>query len=309
MANQDGDRTRKPTAKKAAAGRRPAGGAATATSAGRNATKATVPKPAVKAGGRTQGKGADRPSRRRIAPVKVAQGRAWGPIVVFAAVIAVAASIIGYGAWAVYDKAQTWSDRAARIDGLVNWREKNSKALTADHKTGVVDYSKMPMRPPTGGNHNANWQRCQGDVYDAPIATEHAIHSMEHGAAWITYKPDLPKEQVESLAKLVRGKEYRLMSPYEGQDAPISLQVWGYQLKVNNARDSRIKSFLSTLPQNAAKEPGATCISGSFITETGTTPRDLAPPQEQQPGGGQPGGADPDGGNHGTAPGGGQPGG
>jgi hypothetical protein len=96
---------------------------------------------------------------------------------------------------------------------------------------------------------------------------------LEHGAVWITYRPDLPRDQVDKLASKVRGQEYMLMSPYEGLDKPISLQAWGYQLKVNNAGDKRIDDFIGALRQNAAVEPGASCSSG--VTATGTTPHDI----------------------------------
>ncbi|BCB79519.1 hypothetical protein Pflav_059290 [Phytohabitans flavus] len=120
-----------------------------------------------------------------------------------------------------------------------------------------------------------------GDVYDAPIASEHAVHSMEHGAVWVTYQPNLPKDQVDKLAERVRGTEKLLMSPYEGLDAPISLQAWGYQLKVDNADDSRIDDFIKALRVNASVEgPTALCAQG--ITATGTEPRNLQPQQQQQ---------------------------
>ena len=61
------------------------------------------------------------------------------------------------------------------------------------------------------------------------------------------------------------------MSPFAGLDKPISLQAWGYQLKVDNADDGRIDEFISALRQNAPSEPGATCTGG--ITATGTTRR------------------------------------
>ena len=46
-----------------------------------------------------------------------------------------------------------------------------------------------------------------------------------------------------------------LMSPYPGLDAPISLQAWGYQLKVDNADDGRIDEFINALRKNATSEP------------------------------------------------------
>jgi hypothetical protein len=45
---------------------------------------------------------------------------------------------------------------------------------------------------------------------------------MEHGAVWITHRPDLPTDQVQRLAERVRSREYMLLSPAEGLDAPIS---------------------------------------------------------------------------------------
>ena len=107
---------------------------------------------------------------------------------------------------------------------------------------------------------------------------------MEHGAVWITYNPSLPADQVETLAKKVRGHDYMLMSPFPNQDKPISLQTWGYQLKVDKASDGRIDQFIKTLKQKAAFEQGATCSSGNMITETGTTPRDLGKDQAQSGG-------------------------
>jgi hypothetical protein len=119
-----------------------------------------------------------------------------------------------------------------------------------------------------------------GDVYDAPIASEHAVHSLEHGAVWVTYRPNLPKDQVETLAAKVRGKEKMLMSPYEGLDAPVSLQAWGYQLKVQDVNDDRIDEFIKTMRVHASIEgPNASCSTG--VTATGTTPRQLQPQTQQ----------------------------
>ena len=90
-----------------------------------------------------------------------------------------------------------------------------------------------------------------GDVYTSQIANEQAVHALEHGAVWITYKPDLPQDQIDKLASRVRDVEFTMMSPYPGLDSAISLQAWGYQLKVDNANDGRIDEFISALRKNA----------------------------------------------------------
>jgi hypothetical protein len=214
--------------------------------------------------------------RRPVTPVKVRPGRNWVPIALTVAVVIVAAGIIGYGGWAVYQDGRSWQDRAAGIDGLVDYRKKDPKALTDTHVKGPVPYK---MNPAVGGNHNIDWQNCMGDIYDTPIAQEHAVHSLEHGAVWITYRPGLPPAQIDILAGKVRGREKMMMSPYDGLDTPISLQAWGYRLKVDNADDKRIDKFIKIMRVNASVEgPNASCSQG--ITVTGTTPRDL--PQREQ---------------------------
>ncbi|MFV2100151.1 DUF3105 domain-containing protein [Micromonospora sp. LOL_024] len=232
---------------------------------------------AAKAGsGKPQRAGGGKGPRKPIAPVKVSQGRPWGPIAMFVAVGLLATAIIGFGAWATFKGSQSWEDKAAEIDGIVNYRESDPEGISYEsHQSGPIEYK---YSPPVGGAHNNAWQRCLGDVYDAPIAAEHAVHSMEHGAVWLTYRPDLPAADVERLAGLIRNNDFMLMSPYEGLDAEVSVQAWGYQLKVDSADDSRIEQFTTTLAQNASIEPGVPCSSGNYTTGTGTEPRELAPP-------------------------------
>jgi len=239
------------------------------------AAKSTAAKkaPAKKAGGGP---------RRPITPVKVNQGRNWGPIALFAFVGLLAFGIIGFGAFQVFQNGQSWQDRAAKIDGIKNFRKDNPKLIDyTQHQSGPIKYE---VNPPVGGSHNANWQRCLGDVYTAPIASEHAVHSLEHGAVWLTYNPSkVSKADVETLAKKVRGHDFTLMSPFPDLDKPISIQTWGYQLKVDKASDARIDQFIKALREVSAKEGNTTCSSGAYITETGTTPHDLDPQNAQDP--------------------------
>ena len=75
--------------------------------------------------------------------------------------------------------------------------------------------------PPFGGQHDGVWAKCTGIVYPQAIRTENAVHSLEHGAVWITYNPDLVSAgDVELLAERVSGNSHMLMSPYPTLDAP-----------------------------------------------------------------------------------------
>jgi hypothetical protein len=126
------------------------------------------------------------------------------------------------------------------------------------HVSGVVNY---PQNPPVGGEHFPAWQNC--GIYDQPIQNENAVHSLEHGAVWVAYRPDLPADQVEQLRSLVRGRTYTLLSPYPNLDTPIAVSAWGVQVKVDNAFDERISKFITKYRQGQqTPEPGASCVGG-----------------------------------------------
>jgi hypothetical protein len=103
---------------------------------------------------------------------------------------------------------------------------------------GPIDYER---HPPTNGDHDPLWQNC--GFYEEPIKDRHAVHSMDHGVVWITYRPDLPVRHIKSLRPY--GKEdYVLVSPYPGQDAPVIATSWRIQLELNGADDPRLRRFV-----------------------------------------------------------------
>jgi hypothetical protein len=131
-------------------------------------------------------------------------------------------------------------------------------SLSRDHTEEAVTY---PQTPPVGGAHHATWQTC--GAYSAPIANNHAVHSLEHGAVWFTYRPDLPAEQVEQLRELIRGHTHALLSPYPNLPSPVVASAWGFQLKVDSAGDERLAQFLNKYQRGRqTPEPGASCRGG-----------------------------------------------
>ena len=129
----------------------------------------------------------------------------------------------------------------------------------SQHTTQPQTYAE---NPPVGGPHNPTWLNC--GIYDAPVPNENAVHSLEHGAVWITYQPGLAADAVDTLKADVSGKDYTLLSPYADLPAPIVLSAWNNQLQVDDADDPRIGAFLSTFVQGAqTPEPGALCSNGT----------------------------------------------
>ncbi|MEO8222844.1 MAG: DUF3105 domain-containing protein [Specibacter sp.] len=131
--------------------------------------------------------------------------------------------------------------------------------LTRNHVQTPVSY---PQSPGVGGDHSATWTNC--GIYSDPVNEERAVHSLEHGAVWITYKPDLSQKDVSALTDLVKGKPYVLLSPNPDQQAAITASAWGTQLTVPNADDSRLPVFIKAYAMGPqTPEPGAPCSGGT----------------------------------------------
>ncbi|MCU1388221.1 MAG: hypothetical protein JWL72_1559 [Ilumatobacteraceae bacterium] len=130
--------------------------------------------------------------------------------------------------------------------------------LSRNHTTDPVDY---PQSPPVGGNHNPVWQNC--GVYDTPVQNEHAVHSLEHGAVWITYRPNLPAAQVAVLAGFAVNQTHVLVSPYPGLSSPVVVTAWGVQLKLESVVDPRLAQFVAYYQEGPqTPELGITCSGG-----------------------------------------------
>ncbi|MGW0138024.1 DUF3105 domain-containing protein [Streptomyces calvus] len=141
-------------------------------------------------------------------------------------------------------------------DGVRKWKG----TLGRDHVTKAVDY---PVSPPVGGDHNPVWMNCNGDVYTDEINNTNAVHSLEHGAVWVTYNADADKADIDALAAKVKKTPYTLMSPVDDQQDPIMLTAWGHQRTVTGADDPDVDAFLQKFVQGAqTPEPGAACTNG-----------------------------------------------
>ncbi|MEU3409545.1 DUF3105 domain-containing protein [Streptomyces sp. NPDC006670] len=174
---------------------------------------------------------------------------------------AVVAGLIGFGSWVIIEQKQKDKDavaaRKAPVDGEKTW---DAKKLGRNHVETPVKYE---MNPPVGGDHNPRWMNCNGDVYKNAIPEVNAVHSLEHGAVWVTYNEKAAKADVETLAGKVGKTPYTLMSPDKEQAGTIMLSAWGKQLTVDKADDPRVAQFFTKYVQGPqTPEPGAACTNG-----------------------------------------------
>jgi hypothetical protein len=211
------------------------------------------------------GRGANNPprgtgggGRRRTPAPQVKKPFPWG-VAATAGILGLL--LLGIIAYAVMNQGSGFVTALDRADKSVS----GLKVFKGIQRTHVATTVKYDQTPPVGGPHNSIPQTCQ--VYTAAIANEHAVHSLEHGAVWVTYRPDLPAGEIKALAGLVQGDPYRMLSPYPGQKAPISLQAWARQVTVSKPDDKRVKQFLDAYTSGPqAPERGSAC---SGTTETG----------------------------------------
>ena len=126
--------------------------------------------------------------------------------------------------------------------------------LPHTHFLGVhLTYSRTP---PLGGDHSPVPLTCA--IYTQPVPNENAVHSLEHGAVWLTYLPGTDPAPLVALDKI--DPSYVLISPYPGQSAKIVATAWGLQLKVDSTTDPRLRAFVEKYHGGSqGGEQGAVC--------------------------------------------------
>ena len=167
---------------------------------------------------------------------------------------AVALVVVGGLIWGIIEATR---DDASRPEGVQEFSYTGGDHILEGEPTDL----EYPENPPVGGKHAGIWQTC--GYYDAPIAEENAVHSLEHGAVWITYRADLlDEEQVADLRDRA-DESYVLVSPRPEQAEPVVLTAWNNQLRLQAFDGDAIGQFVGYFRQGGQEpERGATCGGG-----------------------------------------------
>jgi hypothetical protein len=180
---------------------------------------------------------------------KKARNKRIGIITAIVAGVAVLALVVTAVVLTVPKNASyTAGGSGAEIEGVETFENTNN------HVEGTVEYAQTP---PAGGDHAPAWLNCA--VYTEPQANENAVHSLEHGAIWVTYDPSISDEELSTL-KSKLPSTYVILSPFDALPSPIVLSGWDVQLQVDEASDERIGEFFEEYWRSAdAPEPNAAC--------------------------------------------------
>jgi hypothetical protein len=175
-------------------------------------------------------------------------------IAAVAAIIGLAGAVVTVTVLALDDEVSPHKRGEANLSEVRQYHELDPTHVAPGEE---VDY---PQSPPVGGNHAPMWLEC--GVYDQELPEEYVVHDLEHGAIWITYRgDDLDSGDIERLAGHL--PDNGLMSPYDGQDAPVVITAWGRQLELTGPRDPRIPLFIAEYGDGStAPEPFASCHGG-----------------------------------------------
>lgn len=136
------------------------------------------------------------------------------------------------------------------IEGLETF-----EGLESLHVQSAVEYE---MTPPAGGPHNPTWLNC--GIYEEEIPAEYAVHSLEHGAVWVTYDPELVTGADLDALRDKMPSTYVVLSPFTGLDSPVVASAWGVQVALDGVDDPRLSDFLVKYRLSPdVPEPGALC--------------------------------------------------
>ena len=165
--------------------------------------------------------------------------------VVWWLVILVALILIGWPIYSYFKTASNKSDKTAPGEYF--------QAQSRDHIKVGAEHPAYNSNPPTGGWHYD--VPAQTGIYDKEFPDEQLIHNLEHSHIWISYKPDLPADQVELLADIAKDYGSRIiMAPRSANDAPVVLAAWEYLLKMNSVDEMLVRDFIEAYRGTAGPE-------------------------------------------------------
>ena len=160
-------------------------------------------------------------------------------------------------------KYSTWGIVILIIGVLIYWgisaAEEREATRPGDHHASegrdhiqVGDHhDEYQTNPPTSGAHA---DPIRFGIYNEEVIDENAVHNLEHGGIWISYK-DLSDEEIAELEAIARkAPNAVLLSPRSANDSRISVASWQRLMHLEEVDVEAIEEYIK-LNINRSPEP------------------------------------------------------
>lgn len=170
----------------------------------------------------------------------------------FIIIVIVVLAIVGLGAWLFSQDAKNSKYRAGSNSQNLEAVGQSFENQGQTHIQVGESHPAYNSNPPTSGWHwaqPANW-----GVYSKPLVDEQAVHNLEHGGIWISYKDidDQTKSNLEKIAKANSGSV--ILSPRDANDSKIVLASWTRLEKLDSYDEAKTLEFIQR-NKNKSPEP------------------------------------------------------
>lgn len=135
------------------------------------------------------------------------------------------------------------------------------KDLGRQHVQGIENRPNKGSEPPTSGDHAVMplpWQ-----IYNQEIPDGSTIHNLEHGGIYISYRPDLSKDQIDKIQALFfepfSEENFTpnkvIMAPRALNESPIVMSSWMRSMKLQSFDADKMEQYYRL---NIGKSPEPT---------------------------------------------------
>jgi Protein of unknown function (DUF3105) len=155
------------------------------------------------------------------------------------------------------------------------------------------DADSTGVNPPVSGRHNPTPADC--GIHAEPIPDENFVHTLEHGAAAVLYRPNLDIQDIREIESIVSEYDDKTVSaPYNRLDSPIVVASWARKMPLDSLDADAIREYIDTFRgEPPAPEAQQECPNAS------DAPFEEPEPEESPAPNGGGGGGDDDGGGQG----------